>query len=271
MSNRLKGFYTVMALTILTTLIYAQTVSVNRLESNHLVTAAETGTETAEERAHEENPNVQNGFSPAGQPPNITQVANNSVIPNEFALSSLVAQGSPVFGNQSASVTIIEFGDFQCHFCGRFAMQTEPSLNSTYFQTGKVNLVFKHFVTHGHDSFSAAMASQCANDQGKFSNFYETLYNNQGEENSGWASANNMKKFAAGIPGMDTQKFDSCLDSQKYKSLVENDTNLAFASGFQGTPTFIIQKNNGSDREVLLGAYPFPSFQAIIDKKISGD
>ena len=270
-SKRLNGFYTVMAFTILTTLIYAQMGSLNRLESNQLATAAETGTETAEERAHEENPSVQNGFSPAGQLPNMTQIANNTVIPNEFALSNLVAQGSPSFGNQSASVTIIEFGDFQCHFCGRFAIQTEPSLNSTYFQTGKANLVFKHFVTHGPDSFSAAMASQCANDQGKFWNFYKTLYNNQGEENSGWASANNMKKFAAGIPGMDTQKFDSCLDSQKYKSLVENDTNLAFSSGFQGTPTYIIQKNNGSDREVLLGAYPFPSFQAIIDKKISGD
>ncbi|HMK57580.1 MAG TPA: hypothetical protein VK462_00855, partial [Nitrososphaeraceae archaeon] len=82
MSNRLKGFYTVMALTILTTLIYTQIGSLNRLESNHLVTAAETGTEIPEEQAHEENPNVQKGFSPAGHPPNITQVANNSVIPN---------------------------------------------------------------------------------------------------------------------------------------------------------------------------------------------
>ena len=90
MSNRLKGFYTIMALTILTTLIYVQMGSLNRLESNHLATAAETGTETAEEQAHE-NPNMQKGFSPAGHPPNITQVANNSVIPNEFALSSLVS------------------------------------------------------------------------------------------------------------------------------------------------------------------------------------
>src|SRR5437867_12456363 len=130
--------------------------SLNRLESNHIVTAAETGTETAEERAHEENPNVQNGFSPAGQPQNITQVQNNSVIPNGFALSNLKAQGSPVFGNQSAPITIIEFGDFQCHFCGRFAKQTEPSLNSTYLRTGKASLVFKHFVTHGPDSFSSA-------------------------------------------------------------------------------------------------------------------
>ena len=80
----------------------------------------------------------------------------------------------------------------------------------------------------------ALTASQCANDQGKFWTFYETLYNNQGEENSGWASSDNLKKFAAGMPGINTQQFNSCLDSQKYKSLVENDTNFAFVSGFQG-------------------------------------
>ncbi len=136
-------------------------------------------------KAHEENPNLQNGFSPAGTHPNITQEVNNSVISNGLALTSLIAKGAPVFGNQSAPITIIEFGDFQCHFCGRFAKQTEPQVNSTYFQTGKANLVFKHFVTHGPDSFSAATA-QCANEQGKFWNFYETLYDSQGEENSGW-------------------------------------------------------------------------------------
>ena len=269
MTNRLTGFYFILTLMTLTSLTYAQIGSLNKIDSNHLA-MAETGTETPEERAHEENPNVQNGFSPAGTHPNMTQGANNSAISNSLALKSIIANGAPVFGNQSAPVTIIEFGDFQCHFCGRFAKQTEPQLNSTYFQTGKANLVFKHFVTHGHDSISAAMAAQCANDQGKFWTFYETLYNNQGEENSGWASSDNLKKFAAGIPGMDRQEFNSCLDSQKYKSLVENDTNFAFVSGFQGTPTFIIQKNDGSGQEVLLGAYPFPSFKAIIDKKISG-
>ena len=269
MTNRLTGFYIIIALTTLTSLIYAQIGSLNRLDSNDLV-MAEIGTETPEERAHEENPNAQNGFSPAGTNPNMTKGVINSAVSSSLALKNIIANAAPIFGNQSAPVTIIEFGDFQCHFCGRFAKQTEPQLNSTYFQTGKANLVFKHFVTHGADSFSAATAAQCANDQGKFWNLYETLYNNQGEENSGWASSDNLKKFGAGIPGMDTQEFNSCLDSQKYKSLVENDTNFAFASGFQGTPTFIIQKNDGSAQEVLLGAYPFPSFKAIIDKKISG-
>jgi len=231
--------------------------------------AAETGTETAEDRAHEENTNVQNGFSPSGAQPNVTRAVNKSIHSSNLSLSSLIAKGSPVLGNTSAPIIIVEYGDFQCHFCARFAIQTKPLLNMTYFQPGKVNLVFKHFVTHGADSFSAALASQCANDQQKFWNFYVILYNNQGEENSGWAGVENLKKFVAGIAGMNTQEFNSCLDSQKYKGLVENDTKFEFASGFQGTPTFIIQKSDGSAGEVLLGAYPFPSFQAMIDKKLS--
>ena len=64
-----------------------------------------------------------------------------------------------------------------------------------------------------------AYGAQCANDQGKFWSFYQMLYKNQGDENSGWANANNMKKFASQIPGLNIQKFNSCLDSSKYKSL----------------------------------------------------
>jgi protein-disulfide isomerase len=269
MSMILTALYIIMGFVLVFTLILPQGRPLNMLESSHQVIAAETGIDTAGERAHEENTNFQNGFSPAGAHPNVTQGFNNSLQSNSLALSNLIALGSPVYGNRSAPITIVEFGDFQCRFCDRFAKQTEPALNMTYLLTGKVNLVFRHFVTHGSDSFNAAMASQCANGQSKFWKFYQILYDNQGEENSGWASIDNLKKFAAGIIGLNTHEFNSCLDSQKYKSFVENDTIFAVASGFQGTPTFIIEKPDGSDREVLLGAYPFPSFQAIIEKKLS--
>jgi protein-disulfide isomerase len=83
-------------------------------------------------------------------------------------------------------VTLIEFGDFQCEFCARFAKVTEPAINAAYIQTGKANMVFKHFVTHGSDSETAAIASQCANEQGQFWNFYKMIYENQAPENSGW-------------------------------------------------------------------------------------
>jgi protein-disulfide isomerase len=233
-------------------------------------TGIEKHSELAKEHEQEGNSNNQNGFS-AVESSNSSNSPNNNTLtkPAELSLSDLISKTSPVIGNKSAPITIVEFGDFQCQFCGRFAKQTEPLLNSTYIQTGKVNLVFKHFVTHGPDSFNAAIASQCANDQGKFWNYYTTLYNNQGAENSGWANIENLKKFATSIPGINIQEFNSCVDNQKYKTFVENDTNFALVSGFQGTPTFIIEKSDGTQKEMLLGAYPFPSFQAIIEKKLS--
>jgi protein-disulfide isomerase len=228
--------------------------------------------ETAEERAHEENENVENGFSPVN-PESAKQVTslseNTSGAAINLSPNSLIQSGAPLLGKPSAPITIVEFGDFQCEFCDRFAKQTEPKINSTYIQTGKVNMIFMNFVTHGPDSLTAAMAAQCAKDQGKFWSFYNILYKNQGPENSGWASANNLKKFASQISGVDKQNFNSCLDSSKYKSIADRDTALAISSGFQGTPTFVIEKADGSKAERLLGAYPFPSFQAIIDTKLS--
>ena len=201
------------------------------------------------------------------------QQANNNNTDNKLlllSLSSLVQQGSPLLGKSSAPITIVEFGDFQCHFCDRFAKQTEPQINQTYIQTGKVNMVFKHFPIRGVDSKSAAIAAQCINEQGKFWNFYKLLYDNQGEIDSGWASKDNLKKFALQLsPGLNIQKFNSCFDSEKYKSLIDSDIAFANSLGVRDVPYFIVVKHNGSNPETLIGAQPFSSFKAVIDKKIS--
>ena len=247
-------------------------LSPSHFEIDNLIGKA-NAQETPGERAQENNKtnNVQNGFSPispgvSGQVPKQPgNIVNLNLLPQ-----SLIKIGSPLLGSASAPVTIVEFGDFQCKFCDRFAKETEPNINATYIQTGKANMIFKNFVTHGPDSITAAMGALCANDQGKFWNFYEILYKNQGEENSGWANANNLKKFASLILGLNTQEFNSCLDSNKHKPVIDNDNVLAISSGFQGTPTFVIEKKDGSSKDTLLGAYPFPSFQAIIDKKLTG-
>jgi protein-disulfide isomerase len=187
----------------------------------------------------------------------------------KLSLSALRQQGVPLMGNPSAHVTLIEFGDFQCPFCDRFAKDTEPQINQTYIQTGRVNMMFVHVTIYGPDSITAAVAAQCVNDQGKFWNLYDILYKNQGAVNSGWANKDNLKKFALQIPGLDMQKLNSCLDSGKYVSLVENDLNFAASLGLQGTPAFIIEKSDGSNPELLPGAYPFPAFQELINKKLA--
>ena len=269
MKNKIAFLNVSLVLTLLSlALLHVQSSSYPLETIIHGAKAAET----AEERAHEEggNSTIQNGFSPAS-PEESKQVTKQSEKEVAINLSpqSLIQSGSPLQGNPAAPVTIVEFGDFQCKFCDRFAKETEPKINATYIQTGKANMIFKNFVTHGPDSITAAMAAQCANDQGKFWSFYQILYKNQGEENSGWANTSNMKKFASQIPGLNIQKFNSCLDSSKYKSFVDKDNTLAISSGFQGTPSFVIEKKDGSSREMLLGAYPFPSFQAVIDKKLN--
>lgn len=97
---------------------------------------------------------------------------NSSSHNNKLSLHNLILQGSPLLGKTSAPITIVEFGDFQCDRCARFAKYTESLVNQTYIQTGKVIQVFKYFPIYGPDSTPAAMAAQCVNDQGKFWNYY---------------------------------------------------------------------------------------------------
>jgi protein-disulfide isomerase len=78
-----------------------------------------------------------------------------------------------------------------------------------------------------------------------------------------------LKKFALLIRRLDIQKFNSCLDSQKYKLFVQNDLDLALSFGFRETPSFIVVNSDGSNPEFLQGALPFPSFKAVIDKRLS--
>jgi protein-disulfide isomerase len=184
-------------------------------------------------------------------------------------LRALVRNGSPFIGNLSSPITIIDFSDFQCYLCNRYVKNTEPQINETYIQTGKVALVFKHLPNRGFDSTGAALAAQCTNDQGKFWLYQKLLYSNQKAIDSGWVNKENLKKFASQIPGLDTLQFDSCFDSEKYKNFVQKDIDLALSFGFKQTPSFVVENSNGTNPQLLSGALPFQSFKAVIDKKLS--
>jgi protein-disulfide isomerase len=187
-----------------------------------------------------------------------------------FSISTLIEQGSPHLGNISAPITVVDFSDFQCHLCARYVKNTEPLINDTYIQTGKVFLVFKHLPNRGFDSMGAHLAAQCANEQGKFWQFHKLLYDNQQGIDSGWANEDNLKKFASQIPGLEIGQFHSCFDNQTYNEFINNDVELAKSQGLFDTPSFIILNNiNSSDPEIIRGAQPFPAFQSVIEKKLN--
>jgi len=108
------------------------------------------------------------------------QITNATSSSNLLSLLSLISQGSSYQGSKSAPVTVIDFSDLQCHLCARYVKNTEPMINKSYIQTGKVALVFKHLPNRGFDSMPAALAAQCAQDQGKFWQFHNLLYEKQG-------------------------------------------------------------------------------------------
>jgi protein-disulfide isomerase len=163
-----------------------------------------------------------------------------------------------VLGDPDAPVTIIEFSDYQCPFCGRFWSQTLPSIKSQYIDTGKVKLVFRDFpLTSIHPTAQvAAEATECVRDQGGDKAFFEM--HDKIFENQAQLSEASLKQWARELG----YNIDSCLSSGKFTSEVQNDLRDATAAGGQGTPYFVI---NGKP---LSGAQPFSVFQQAIEAEL---
>ena len=111
--------------------------------------------------------------------------------------TALTEGGSPILGNPSAPITILEWGDYQCTYCHRFHESTLSTLEEDYIQTGKINLVFKDFPLNGPDSVLAAEAAYCAGDQGKYWEYHNELYKNWAGERTGWITDESLKTFAS--------------------------------------------------------------------------
>ena len=118
-------------------------------------------------------------------------------------------------------------------------MSVIPSIEEEFVSTGQVKVQARCIAILGEESEMAAQAAECANDQGRFWEFHDTLYANQRGERKGAFSRENLKRFAEAL-GLDTAAFDSCLDSGRYASTVRNDTEAARQMGITSTPTILV-------------------------------
>ncbi|WP_100183082.1 DsbA family protein [Candidatus Nitrosotenuis aquarius] len=175
-----------------------------------------------------------------------------------------ISMASPIQGSADAKLTIIEFGDYQCPKCYSWFTKEKPTIESQYIAPGKANLIFVDLSFLGADSDSAVIASYCADEQGKYWQYHNKLYSSQGGIGSGWASTENLKKFATDL-GLDSTQFNSCLDSGKYSDRIKHNLSVASSAGAQGTPTFLIVGPNG-ETEKISGSQPASVFSGVIDK-----
>ncbi len=170
----------------------------------------------------------------------------------------------PAVGNEDAKVEMIEFSDFECPFCKRYFDETFSQIKKDYVDTGKIKLSYRHFPLDFHPAaLPSALASECANEQGKFWEYHDLIFTEQ-EKIAGKTAdviIGQLKTWAQGL-GLNTNQFGTCLDNQTYAEKVTQDLNDGKTAGVSGTPSFFI---NG---KLLVGAQPYDAFKAIIDEEL---
>ncbi len=170
-------------------------------------------------------------------------------------------------GSDEAPIVIVEYSDYQCPFCRSWFNDSKSQLQTDYIDTGKVQLIYKDFPLSFHPMAQTyAQAARCAGDQGKYFEFHDKIFVEQGKFGQGTISnitADDVKKWAADL-GLNTSGFNSCLDSGKFSSAVQTNFSDGSAAGVSGTPSFFIGKRGGTGT-LLVGAQPYSSFKTAID------
>jgi len=173
----------------------------------------------------------------------------------------------PFKGNADAPVTIIEFSDFQCPFCLRFYEQTLPAIMENYVDTGKVKFVYRDLPLDSihPNARPVHIAAECADEQGKFWEYHDILFDKQVEWQRLSSSdlQSTLTQYGSDL-GLESASFEACLESDVIADEVNKDSLDAARYGATGTPAFFI--GNEKDGFIKLsGAQPYPVFQAAID------
>ncbi|MDD3861904.1 MAG: DsbA family protein [Candidatus Gracilibacteria bacterium] len=190
-------------------------------------------------------------------------VAENQpkIIPGDFT------DDDPVKGNKNAKITIVEFSEYQCPYCAKFYENAYQDILKDYVNTGKAKVVFRDLPLDFHPgAMPAALAANCARDQGgdaMYFKMHDKLFENQSTIFADTTKIDETMKQMASQLGLNSTKFSSCYDSEKYKDEIEKDIADADSVGIRGTPAFII---NG---QYISGAQPYEKFKTIIEQELA--
>ena len=175
-----------------------------------------------------------------------------ATIPNETAAATL--------GDPNAPVTIVEYTDYQCPYCARYATETMSSLISEFVETGRVFYVVKDFpLEQIHpDARSAALATRCAGEQDAYWKMHDALFAEQGEWSGLGSGTTAYFADLAGSLDLDGAALESCMTSGKYDAVVQANLEEGLGLGISGTPTFFV------DGFPLVGARPIEHFELAV-------
>lgn len=172
-----------------------------------------------------------------------------------------INSSDPIIGNPKASITFVEFYDFQCGYCKLFAQQTLPKIIEKYIKTGKVKIVFKDLINQGEDSVQAAVSANCAFEQNKFIDYHNEIF--ALGDFSKIPTKEELLNIAQKL-NLNVFKFNSCLSNTTTREDIEQDTKEGKLAGATGTPTIFI---NGIK---IVGAQNFSIYETVIEQELRG-
>jgi protein-disulfide isomerase len=198
-----------------------------------------------------------------------SMLLGKQVKPDAEPLRGVVIEtaGAASLGPVGAKVVLIEFSDFQCPFCARYARDTFGTILKEYVDTGRIQYVFRNFpLMEAHPlAGKAAEAAECARRQGKFWEAHDRLFRNQLDLESAL-----LTRTLAPV-GLDESRLRACLDGGEMESRVKNDVTEGMKAGVDATPSFFFGYRDEKDRtkvralKMLTGAQPAASFSAILE------
>jgi protein-disulfide isomerase len=171
-----------------------------------------------------------------------------------------IPQNGQVLGQSSAPVTVIEYGDPQCSSCKFFSENVAPQLISGDVNAGKIKYEFRPFLVIGPDSKPAMKAALAAGDQGRFWNYLQIFYLNQGGENSGYVTDDFLTSIAKGAGVTDISKWNTDRNDSKWDAVIQQGTSQADSFGFSGTPSIVVQGPKG---QKPIGGSTIPTYQQV--------
>jgi protein-disulfide isomerase len=171
-----------------------------------------------------------------------------------------ISQSGNVLGESSAPVSVIEFGDPQCSSCKFFSEKVAPDLISSEVKPGNIKYEFRPYLIIGPDSKPAMRAVLAAGEQGRFWNYLQLFYLNQGGENSGYVTDDFLTTIARGAGVPDIDKWNTDRNASKWDAVIQQGTTQAESFGFNGTPSIVVQGPNG---QKAIGGGTIPTLQEV--------
>lgn len=169
-----------------------------------------------------------------------------------------------VLGNNSATLIVVMYEDYQSLACGKFVREQFPAIKTQYIDSGQIRWVCRHLPQAANNrAVPAARATECANEQGQFFDYRELVYDTVDDNNNQTILTDEMLKQHATTLGLDQTQFDDCFSGDTQDARIQQDRNSAAVLGFSGVPTFVV------GTEIVTGVTTADKLTKIIDRHLN--